>query len=488
MSTRTTKGVDFTKTAKHPPHAAKVGRTANVRPHAAELVQRKEQAAPVVQPMTRATSRVRPSILRHVRASSSSASRHAHTRVIRAEVPKSTLLMPWHRAQARKWLDKIERGEDLEGAQQFFEFLGIEVPRVEVGPTQHIWEVRNAGGGAKGPLLLPVKQALDERGIHPVSYTGSSVGTIPSLLAALGMTHEEMMFAMGEFTNVLNMPHWEKWRDEDLAVPIDDGPDGGGAGLAHLIGSAAHTGIALWKQGGRLSDRARLHSLVREIVGSQIRRGGFSGLFADAYNPKLGELAAAVFSEPESPLGLLSFPVTDSLTSRLIRVDPFTMPRVPILDAVMGATAHPLLFTPYMVNGRLVWDGGAAQNVGFPGFFGPLESISTNFVPIDRERGGRNRRFPTGLLQIGTKATGLPFQLQHAIDDYAWEQGAFGAPVPVVFDPKRISTTMEASADDVRDMSPRVYRDALSIIGRYARTDPKARIQVIEALRRWYTE
>jgi predicted acylesterase/phospholipase RssA len=438
--------------------------------------------------LRRGASTLRPSAPRFARASSTTAVRLAQIPAIRTEEPEWRYFTPGDLFEARKWLDKIERDEDVDDAQRFFKRWGIEVPRVQVGPPQYIWEVRNAGGGAKGPLLLPVKQALDEHGILPVSYTGSSVGTIPSTFSALGMSHAEMSEAMGQFKNVLNMPHWERWRDEDLSVPIDDGPDGGGAGLAHLFGSAAHTGIALWKQGGRLSDPTRLKTLIREAVGSHLRRSGLASLFVDPYDPKMRELAEALFREPESPLALLSFPMTDFRTSRMVRVDPFTMPDVPIIDALMGATAHPALFKPYLVNGRLVWDGGATQNVGFPGFFDPLSSLSTNFVSTSRKPGRKRTPFPLELLQVGTKATGLPFWLQHAIDDDVWERGGFGAPVPVLFDPKRISTIKEASAVDVQDMSAQVYLDAANIIKRYMRTDPKARIKVIEEMRRWLTE
>jgi predicted acylesterase/phospholipase RssA len=489
MSNEGRRAPDFTKTTKYPPHAAKQGRTPPVSAHAARLVQRKEHAGPIVQPMLRrGASRARSLAPGLARASSSSAIRLVGTPSVRTEVPEWRYFTPRDLSQARTWLDKIERDEELDEAERFFKPWGIEVPRVEVGPPQYIWEVRNAGGGAKGPLLLPVKQALDEHGIHPISYTGSSVGTIPSMFSALGMSHEEISEAMTQFKNVLNMPHWEKWRDRDLADVIDDGPEGGGAGLAHLFASAAHTAVALWKQGGRLSDRTRLEALLRESVGSHLRRSGLSRHFVDPYDPKLGELAKALFKEPESAVGLLSFPVTDSLTNRMVRVDPFTMPHVSIIDAILGATAHPALFNPYEVNGRMVWDGGATQNVGFPGFFGPRESLSTNFLSTNRKPGRKRTPYPFELLQVGTKATGLPFWVQHAIDNDVWSRGGFGAPVPVFFDPSRISTIKEASELDVQNMSARVHTDASNVIKRYLSTDPKLRIEAIEELMRRFAK
>lgn len=363
---------------------------------------------------------------------------------------------------ALRVLDKVEPGPELTKLQRIVAPWGIEIPEPRKsgsGMYGAPWEVRLAGGGAKGPLLLPFLEELYGKGGRPLSFTGSSVGTIPAAMGALGMTPKDMRLAMSEFEGVLAMPEWEKWWKEARERDHSDSIDDLGSGLGLALESAFHTARAVYHQGGRLSDPSKLRTLLHQIMGDHLKSTGLDKLFKDPFDPRMGELLSALVNEPEAGTGLLSFPLTDYETSRLIRVDPITMPHQPIVEAMIGAMAFPLLFKPQMVSNRLVWDGGAKQNVGFPGFFGPEHSVSANF----RKRGKQestSRSFLLDTLQLGTKATGTPFQIQHHIDNLMWLRGAFGQPVPIPFDPGRISTISEATREDIEDMSKDVVSES----------------------------
>jgi len=162
------------------------------------------------------------------------------------------------------------------------------------------------GGGLKGFAHIGVMRALEERGIEPAVYAGTSIGALIGAARAGGMSIEEMAY------------HALSVRKRDLF-------------------RINHMGMLLERMH---SPSLYLEEPLRELCGRVTPAGTFD----------------------ELPAPLLVNTVDVERGTRIVWGLP-GLRHVPVLDAVYASCALPGFFPPGYVDGRMCIDGGTIDNL-----------------------------------------------------------------------------------------------------------------------------
>lgn len=179
-----------------------------------------------------------------------------------------------------------------------------------------------AGGGARGFAHIGVLRTLDSLGIRPDFIVGTSVGAIMGALYASGYSGHEIDSIM-------------------RALPISN--------LFHPYGPrspgvlASVPALAVWENTGRgfrLQTGATQESEVNAVVNAMMLRGNL--------------IARGDFDRLPIPLRVVA---TDLITRRAIVLGSGDLAR-----AVRASAAIPLILSPVEIDGRMLFDGGVANN------------------------------------------------------------------------------------------------------------------------------
>lgn len=177
------------------------------------------------------------------------------------------------------------------------------------------------GGGAKGLAHIPMLEVLDELGWKPSMLTGTSIGAIIGALYASGISAMEMRNQINEMT----------FGEEDSITEV-----------------FSKKGVLRWF----------------EYVGLEFKGGGL--LKVDNFLSSLSEeVRVSTFEELRIPLKVVA--------SDFWNRSEVVFGSGDLIPAVQASMALPGIFSPVVINDRVLVDGGAVNPVPFDLLFGECE-------------------------------------------------------------------------------------------------------------------
>lgn len=191
-----------------------------------------------------------------------------------------------------------------------------------------------SGGGGLGAFEAGVVEVLDEAGVRPDVYSGTSAGALNAAALASGIAPRELSDV------------WRRVRAED--VYRTRGDVWSLLDVGALVGGQGNVGRRLLDAVGwtYLLETAPLRRTVVDVLGGEgvrVRRG--VTLVVSAVDVATGE-AVRFCSSPPPPRRLTA-------RFRTVALD---------VDHLLASSAIPLLFEPARVGGQDFWDGGVVAN------------------------------------------------------------------------------------------------------------------------------
>jgi NTE family protein len=207
-----------------------------------------------------------------------------------------------------------------------------------------------AGGGAKGAVLGGCLKAVEDKGIHPVGFGGTSAGSIVAALASVG-------YSGGELEQILNN------------TPFTEFLEGRGERLENLKNVCARLSQHL-RDGScwsvfSMREAAQFFKVHYGLDGGLRLREFISNSIAKKLSVQPETAARLTFEELQSygckPLRVVA---TDLNRKRAVV---FGSGRdgadQSVVDAVMASASFPFVFEPISLNGMLLVDGGLSSNL-----------------------------------------------------------------------------------------------------------------------------